>query len=67
MQNLDLTKKKNQFALPYPPLMVSFYWLCVRVDHMVKMPKRRVGVESSAKKKTEMSNEKTKGEKENKK
>ena len=21
MQNLDLTKKKNQFALPYPPLI----------------------------------------------
>ena len=24
-------------------ILMSFYWLCVRVDHMVKMPKKRVG------------------------
>ena len=40
-------------------LMLSVYWLCVRVDHMVKTPKKRVGG-WIFRKEMEMSNEKTK-------
>ena len=48
-------------------LMLLFYWLCVRVDHTVKTPKKRVGGWIFSKEKdTEMSNGKTKGGKEKK-
>ena len=41
-------------------ILMSFYWLCVRVDHMVKMPKKRVGG-CIFRKETELSNDKTGG------
>ena len=39
MQNLDLTKKKNQFALPYTPLRAGWHLLpFVFVTHTSRVP-----------------------------